>query len=194
MPLRLALCSLVLCSFVLCSAGPSFAETTAIDEIRIKGQEEFKLKRDGAEWKLHGPAGQKRTLRPEGNEWVLQGDDHNILLRTRRQGEGVLRVVDSKGTVVHELRRTSEGWGLHAGDGTLVWRVKLKPDKFNVYDGTGTRKFHGKKKEDGISIHDDKDAQIWKIKGLPALEDAMVFGVPIEMGEAALIFAAAHGR
>ena len=189
MSLRLALCSLV-----LCFARIGLAETTAPDEIRIKGQEDFKLKRDGADWKLHGPGEQKRTLRSEGNEWVLQGDDHKIVLRTRHQSDGVMRVVDVKGTAVHELRRTSEGFELHAADGALLWRVKLKPDKFNVYDGSGTRKFHGKKKEDGISIHDDRDAQIWKLKGLPALDDAMVFGLPIEMGEAALIFAEAHGR
>lgn len=163
------------------------AQAPAPDEIKIKGKDEYKLSADGAAYKLRGPGEQRRMLRREGQDWVLTGGDKKIALRARRAADGAIRVSDGKGATVHELHPREAGFTLDGPDGKLVWRIKVKEDKVNVYDGTGARRYHVKQKDDGISIHDEKE-QIWKLKGLSSLAEAACFALPVDMGEAALLY------
>jgi hypothetical protein len=172
---------------LLCLAG--LARAQAPDEIKIKGKDEYKLAADGAAYKLHGPGEARRKLRKDGEAWTLVGDDGKPTLRARRSADGGVKITDGKGAPVHELRPQAEGWTLVGPDGALAWRVKVKADKVNVYDGTGARRYHLKAKEDGISIHDES-AQVWKLKGLATPADAAPFALPIDMGEAALLWVA----
>ena len=181
---------LSLASMLACFLSSTAVADPATEEIHVKGKEEFKLKHEGDEWKLHGPGDVKRVIRAEAGGWALVGEDRKTLMRAKKSTDGAVHVTNGAGAATHDLKPGGDGFELHGSDGALLWRVKVKADKFNVYDAAGKRAFHGKRKDDGISIHDDGDAQLWKIKGIAELAPAAPFGLPVDMGEVALLYVA----